>query len=322
MVRYLTGIQPSGVLHIGNYFGAMRPAIELQDKGDAFYFIADFHALTSVHDPRALRKNIRDVALDFIACGLDPDRACLFRQSGVPTVTELSWILSTVTPMGLLERCTSYKDKIARGVHPSHGLFAYPVLMAADILLYESDIVPVGKDQKQHLEVTRDIAAKFNEAYGNILKIPEPSIREEVSTIPGLDGQKMSKSYGNAIEIFLEEKALRKKIMSIVTDSTPVEAAKDPDNSTIVSLFSHFASPDQVTEMQAQFRKGGVGYGQFKTRLFEAIWEYFAPFRSRRRELQADPSYVDRVLATGAERALSVARQTIYRVRVAIGIED
>ncbi|MBV9390819.1 MAG: tryptophan--tRNA ligase, partial [Verrucomicrobia bacterium] len=249
MVRYLTGIQPSGILHIGNYFGAMRPAIELQDKGEAFYFIADFHALTSVHEPQVLRKNIRDVALDFLACGLDPDRVCLFRQSDVPIVTQLSWILSTVTPMGLLERCHSYKDKLARGAQPFHGLFAYPVLMAADILLYESDIVPVGKDQKQHLEVTRDIAAKFNEAYGDILKIPEPSIREEVSTIPGLDGQKMSKSYGNTIEIFLEEKALRKKIMSIVTDSVPVEAAKDPDTSTIVSLFRHFASPDQVAEM-------------------------------------------------------------------------
>ncbi len=218
MVRYLTGIQPSGALHIGNYFGALKPAVELQNQGEAFYFIADYHALTSLQDPAALREYVRGVALDFLACGLDPDRACFFRQSDVPLVTELTWILSTVTPMSLLERSHSYKDKTARGIPSSHGLFAYPVLMAADILLYSADVVPVGKDQKQHLEITRDIAIKFNEVYGSTLKVPEPLIREEVATVVGLDGQKMSKSYDNTIEIFGPEKLIRKKVMSIVTD--------------------------------------------------------------------------------------------------------
>src|ERR1700731_4035405 len=258
MVRYLTGIQPSGALHIGNYFGALKPAVELQNRGEAFYFIADYHALTSLQDPTALREYVRGVALDFLACGLDPDRACFFRQSDIPLVTELAWILSTVTPMGLLERAHSYKDKIARGLAASHGLFAYPVLMAADILLYESDVVPVGKDQKQHLEMTRDIATKFNELYGEVFKLPEASIREEASTILGLDGQKMSKSYGNTIELFLPEKALRKKIMGIVTDSTPVEAPKDPTNSAIVSLYRLFATPEAVASMENDFRTGGV----------------------------------------------------------------
>ena len=222
MVRYLTGVQASGALHVGNYFGALRPAVELQEKGEAFYFIADFHALTTVQDPTSLRRNVRNVALDFLACGLDPKKACFFRQSDVPVVTELTWILSTITPMALLERCHSYKDKLARGLPASHGLFAYPVLMAADILLYDSDVVPVGKDQKQHIEVTRAIAVKFNETYGKVFKVPEPSIRKEVATVVGLDGQKMSKSYGNTLEIFTEEKLLRKKIMGIVTDSIPV----------------------------------------------------------------------------------------------------
>src|SRR5258708_15291203 len=259
MARYLTGIQPSGILHIGNYFGALRPGLELQEQGDAFYFIADYHALTSLQNPEELRWNVLGVALDFLACGLDPDRVCFFRQSDIPTVTELAWILSTVTPMGLLERSHSYKDKIARGLSASHGLFAYPVLMAADIVLYESDVVPVGKDQKQHLEITRDIAIKFNELYGGVFKLPEPSIREEVATILGLDGQKMSKSYGNTIELFLPEKALRKKIMGIVTDSTPVEAPKDPAKSAILSIYRLFATPKAVPTMQTDFQPGGVG---------------------------------------------------------------
>ena len=226
MIRILSGIQPTGTLHLGNYFGMMRPAIALQEEGEAFYFIADYHALTTVQDPVKLHEYTRSVALDFLACGLDPARACFFLQSAVPQVTELAWILSTVTPMGLLERCHSFKDKIAHGIAPSHGLFAYPVLMAADILLYDSDVVPVGKDQKQHLEVTRDIVVKFNETYGEVFKLPEPRIQEQTAVVPGLDGQKMSKSYSNTIEIFGEEKALRKKIMSLVTDSTPVEAAE------------------------------------------------------------------------------------------------
>jgi tryptophanyl-tRNA synthetase len=320
MVRYLSGFQPTGALHIGNYFGALRPAIELQEKGEAFYFIADYHALNSVRDPAVLRDHVRGVAIDALACGLDPDKACFFRQSDVPAVTELAWILSNVTPMGLLERSHSYKDKLAHGIASSHALFAYPVLMAADILLYDSDVVPVGKDQKQHLEITRDIALKFNEVYGEVFKLPEPSIREEVATIPGLDGQKMSKSYGNTIELFLPEKTLRRKIMSIVTDSTPVEAPKDPTNSAIISLYKFFATPEMVESMEVDFRSGGIGYGEFKKRLFEVIWERFTPMRQRRTELEADPGYVDRVLAEGASRAHEVAQRTMTRVRRAIGV--
>jgi tryptophanyl-tRNA synthetase len=320
MSRYLTGIQPSGAVHIGNYFGALRPATELQEKGEAFYFIADFHALTTVHNPALLREYVRDLALDFLACGLDPAKACFFRQSDVPVVTELSWILSNVTPMGLLERSHSYKDKLAHGIPPSHALFAYPVLMAADILLYDSDVVPVGKDQKQHLEITRDIAAKFNELYGDVLKLPEPDIRDEVATVVGLDGQKMSKSYGNTIGLFLPEKELRKKVMSIITDSAPVEAPKDPAASTIVSLFRLFATKEEVVTMENDFRAGGIGYGQFKKRLFDAIWESIQPMRKRRMELEADHGYVDRVLAEGASKAREVAAKTMSRVREAVGL--
>src|SRR5215213_2484124 len=239
-MRILSGIQPSGILHIGNYFGMMKPAIALQAEGEALYFIADYHALTSLHDPKALRENNRRVALDFLACGLDPERAALFLQSDVPQVTELAWILSTVTPMGLLERCHSYKDKTTRGLSASAGLFTYPVLMAADILIYDSDVVPVGKDQKQHIEITRDIAVKMNESFGEIFKLPEPRIQPATETVPGIDGQKMSKSYGNTVDIFGEEKETRKRVMSIVTDSTPVEAPKDPESSTILQLYSLF----------------------------------------------------------------------------------
>jgi tryptophanyl-tRNA synthetase len=320
MTRILSGIQPSGTLHLGNYFGMMRPAIELQEQGEAFYFIADYHALTTVRDPQALRSHSRGVALDFLACGLDPARACFFRQSDVPEVTELAWILSTITPMGLLERCTSYKDKIARGIAPSHGLFAYPVLMAADILIYDSDLVPVGKDQKQHLEVARDLAIKMNGMYGELFKVPEPSIRESVATIRGLDGQKMSKSYQNTLDLFLEEKVLRKKIMGILTDSTPVEAPKDPSNSIIVDLYRLVASPDDVRRMEEAFRAGGVGYGDFKKQLFAAIWEYFAPMRARREELLKDPGAVEEVLRQGAEKARGVASKTMDRVRTAVGL--
>jgi len=320
MLRYLTGIQPTGALHIGNYFGALRPATELQNKGEAFYFIADYHGLTTIRDPALLRDYVRGVAVDFLACGLNPEKACFFRQSDVRAVVELTWILSTVTPMGLLERSHSYKDKLAHGITPSHALFAYPVLMAADILLYDSDVVPVGKDQKQHLEITRDIAVKFNEVYGEVFKLPEPDIRDEVATIIGLDGQKMSKSYGNTIGLFLPEKELRKKVMSIVTDSTPVEAPKDPANSAIVSLYKLFATPQEVAAMENDFRAGGIGYGEFKKRLFEAIWEKFAPMRERRAELESNPGYVDQVLADGAAKAREVARKTMYRVRSAVGL--
>ncbi|HWL53548.1 MAG TPA: tryptophan--tRNA ligase [Chthoniobacteraceae bacterium] len=321
MPRILSGIKPTGRPHIGNYFGMMRPAIEWQEKGEAFYFIADYHALTTVRDPAKLREASLNVALDFLACGLDPAKATLFRQSDVPEVTELTWLLSVLTPMGLLERCHAYKDALAKGFAASHGLFAYPVLMAADILIYESDIVPVGRDQKQHVEVTRDLAIKANEAYGEgLLRLPEPSILPDLATIPGLDGQKMSKSYDNTIELFMEEKALRKKIMGIKTDSTPVEEPKDPATSSIVTLYRLFASPGEVAAMEAAFRAGGTGYGDFKKQLFSAIWDYFGPARQRRAVLENDPAQVEKILREGAGRARAIARRTLAKVREAMGL--
>ena len=319
-MRILSGIQPSGILHIGNYFGMMRPAIELQTEGETFYFIADYHALTSVRDPKALRENSRRVALDFLACGLDPERAALFMQSDVPQVTELAWILSTIAPMGLLERSHSYKDKLARGMTSSAGLFNYPVLMAADILIYDSDLVPVGKDQKQHIEITRDLAVKMNETFGEVFKLPEPQIQAATEVVPGIDGQKMSKSYNNTIDIFGDEKETRKRVMSIVTDSTPVEAAKDPARSTIVQLYSLFASKNEIEEMHERFRKGGTGYGDFKKQLFAKLWDYFSPMRKRRAEILADKSYIDNVLSRGAERANEIADEVMRRVRAAVGL--
>jgi len=298
----------------------MRPAIELQKHGETFYFIADYHALTSLRDPKALRENSQRVALDFLACGLDPERAALFRQSDVPQVTELAWILSTVAPMGLLERAHSYKDKLARGLAPTVGLFSYPVLMAADILIYDSDAVPVGKDQKQHIEITRDLAVKINETYGDVFKLPEPRINPDTQVVPGIDGQKMSKSYGNNIDIFGNEKEMRKRVMSIVTDSTPVETPKDPDKSTIVQLYSLFGSKDELANMRDRFKKGGTGYGDFKKELFDKLWEYFAPMRKRREEIQRDKSYIDNVLAKGAKRANEIADQVMQRVRKAVGL--
>ena len=319
-MRILSGIQPSGVLHIGNYFGMMRPGIALQAEGEAFYFIADYHALTSLRNPKALRENSRRVALDFLACGLDPERAALFRQSDVPQVTELAWILATVAPMGLLERAHSYKDKVARGMTASAGLFNYPVLMAADILIYDSDIVPVGKDQKQHIEITRDLAVKMNETYGETFKLPEPRIQTATEVVPGIDGQKMSKSYGNNIDIFGDEDETRKRVMSIVTDSTPLEAPKDPARSTIFQLYSLFASINELADMRERFQRGGTGYGDFKKQLFAKLWEYFAPMRRRREEILADKSYIDNVLDRGAKRANRVANQVMQRVRGAVGL--
>jgi tryptophanyl-tRNA synthetase len=319
-MRILSGIQPSGVLHIGNYFGMMRPAVALQAEGEAFYFIAEYHALTSVRDPKVLRENSRRVAIDFLACGLDPERAALFRQSDVPQVTELAWILATIAPMGLLERAHSYKDKLARGLAPTVGLFNYPVLMAADILIYDSDIVPVGKDQKQHIEMTRDLAVKINETFGDVFKLPEPRINAQTEVVPGIDGQKMSKSYGNNIDIFGEEKETRKRVMSIVTDSTPVEAPKDPARSTILQLYSLFASKEEIADMRERFQKGGTGYGDFKKELFEKLWEYFAPMRKRREEILADKTYIDNVLDRGAKRANKVADGVMQRVRAAVGL--
>jgi tryptophanyl-tRNA synthetase len=319
-MRILSGIQPSGVLHIGNYFGMMKPAIALQAEGETLYFIADYHALTSVRDPEALRENSRRVALDFLACGLDPERATLFRHSDVPQVTELAWILSTVAPMGLLERAHSYKDKLARGLPATVGLFSYPVLMAADILIYDSDVVPVGKDQKQHIEITRDLAVKMNETFGQIFKLPEARIQAATETVPGIDGQKMSKSYGNNIDIFGDDKEMRKRVMSIVTDSTPMEAPKDPTKSAIFKLYSLVASKDEIATMHERFLKGGTGYGDFKKQLFEKLWEYFATMRKRREEILADKSYIDAVLSKGASRANEIADQVMKRVREAVGL--
>lgn len=322
MKRILSGIQPSGALHLGNYLGMMRPAVELQQQGEALYFIADLHALTTLHDREALQRHSRDVALDFLACGLDPSRSLLFRQSDIPKVPLLTWILSTVTPMGLLERCHSYKDKLARGFAPSHALFSYPVLMAADILIYDSDIVPVGKDQKQHLEVTRDIAVKMNETFGPIFKLPEASIREDAAIVPGTDGEKMSKSYRNTIEIFADEKAMKKKIMGIVTDSAKVEDPKDPEASSIYHLYRLFASEGEAAAMAEKFRTGGTGYGDFKKQLFGTVWEYFAPMRKKRAELEADPAHVDGILRDSAEKANNLAGAVMARVETAMGLRS
>jgi tryptophanyl-tRNA synthetase len=319
--RILSGIQPSGTLHLGNYFGMMRPALELQDSGhECFYFIADYHALTTLPDPKELRERIRGVAVDFLACGLDPARTVLFRQSDVPQVQELTWVLSCLTPVGLLERCHSFKDKTARGIAANHGLFSYPVLMAADILIYRSNGVPVGKDQKQHLEVTRDLAIRFNNQYGEILTVPEALIREEVAVVPGTDGQKMSKSYGNTIEIFADEKPVRQKIMRIVTDSTPVEQPKDPARCSVFALARLLLNPDAAEALRQRYLAGGMGYGEAKKTLFEAYWEYFRPFRERRAALIADPGYVDGVLRAGGERARAVAEATLAAVKQAIGL--
>lgn len=320
-MRTLTGLQPSGKLHVGNYFGAIEPAVRLQEMGEAFYFIADYHAMTSSQDPAALRANVRELAIDFLACGLDPQRAVFFRQSAVPEVNELAWILSTVCPMSLLAKCHSYKDKIAQGIAPNHGLFAYPVLMAADILLYDSNQVPVGKDQKQHLEVTRDIAVKLNETYGEgTVVIPEPVIREDTAVVAGLDGRKMSKSYGNTLPIFGDEKPLRKLIMKITTDSTPLEAPKAVANSTILALYQLFAGQADYAAMVAAHERGGIGYGDLKKRLADAYWDFFAPMRARRAEVLADPGYVDQVLAAGAARAREQAAKVLDRVRHAVGL--
>lgn len=321
-VRILSGIQPSGSLHLGNYFGMMRPAIELQDQGKAFYFIADYHSMTTLFDSEQRRRNTREVAVDFLACGLDPAKAVFFKQSAIPEVTELTWLLSTLTPMGLLERCHSYKDKLAKGISPSHGLFAYPVLMASDILIYDSNIVPVGRDQKQHVEVTRDIALKFNQQYGETFIIPEPQIRDQVAVVPGTDGQKMSKSYGNAIEIFGEEKAMRKKFMRLVMDSRPPEEPKpDADRNIAVQLLKLVAPPETAREMEDRLRAGGLGYGDLKKILFEQYWEFFAPARAKRHELLQNPDYVDQVLRAGAEEAREVAAKVLGRARANCGID-
>ena len=320
-MKVLSGIQPTGRLHWGNYFGAIRQYIALQGNEQSFYFIADLHALTSVRDPKALSAATWDAALDLLALGLDPHRATLFRQSDIPEVTELMWLLMTVTQHSLLEKCHSYKDKVAKGISPDAGLFTYPVLMAADILLYDSDIVPVGADQIQHLEVTRDIAQRFNMIYGGeFLHLPNARVLETGAKVPGTDGEKMSKSYGNTIEIFETGKTLRKKIMSIKTDSTPMDATKNPDSCSVFALFKLLTSPEQQAALADRYRAGGMGYGEAKQAVFEAATDYFAEARARRSKLAADPEQVEDILAAGAKTARAKGQAVLQRVREACGL--
>jgi tryptophanyl-tRNA synthetase len=317
--RILSGVQPSGKLHLGNYFGAIRQHIALQNEGECFFFIADLHALTTIQDAALLRENARGVALDYLALGLDPEKTVFFRQSDVPEVTELAWILATVTGMGLLERAHSYKDKLQRGITASVGLFTYPVLMAADILIYKSNLVPVGQDQVQHIEMTRDMAGYFNQTYREVFPLPEARL-DLAPVVPGTDGKKMSKSYGNTIEIFAEGKALSGNVMRIVTDSTPVEAPKDPDKDNVFALYALFGTDGEKAALAARYRAGGMGYGDAKKLLVEKIEAAFGPAREKRRQLAADPKIVDGVLAGGAVRARAVAAETLREVREATGL--
>jgi tryptophanyl-tRNA synthetase len=319
MKIFLSGIQPSGALHLGNYFGAMQPAIEMQEHGQAVYFIADYHALTSVSKADDLRRYTFDVAAGFLACGLDPRRTILFRQSDVPQVHELAWLLSVVTPIGLLERAHSYKDKVAQGAETSHGLFAYPVLMAADILLYNSDCVPVGKDQKQHLEIARDIAQKFNDRFGPVFKLPEPIIRESTAIVPGVDGRKMSKSYGNTIALFGEEKEIKKPVMSIKTDSTPIDQPKQIEGSILGQLMQ-LVNPDGYKNFIAQGASPGVGYGDLKKKLLAEIQNRFQPFQEKFKHYQAYPDEVEAILRDGAVRARALATPVLEAARKATGL--
>jgi tryptophanyl-tRNA synthetase len=320
-MRILSGIQPSGQLHIGNYFGMMLPMINTMDKGELYAFIVNYHALTSVHDKESLLTGTLRAAADFLALGLDPEKCVFWVQSDLPEVTELTWILSTITPMGLLERCHSYKDKIAKGVAPSHGLFAYPVLMAADILLFQAERVPVGKDQKQHIEVARDVAIKFNNTFGETFVVPEPVIDDSVATVPGLDGQKMSKSYGNTIPIFTDQKSLKKSVMAIVTDSTPVEDPKDPDKCNLYNIYKLFAPADRLKDVHALYVNGGAMYGKIKLELVDILWEYFKKARETREKLLADPGHIKGILKKGADKAREKAMPTLETVRERVGLK-
>ena len=320
-MRVLSGIQPTGRFHWGNYFGAIRQYVDMQgDPNGAFYFIADLHALTTVREPERLRRNIRDAALDLLGLGLDPQRASLFIQSEIPEVTQLTWLLLTVTPMGLLERCHAFKEKKARGLTADAGLFNYPILMAADIILYDSNLVPVGEDQMQHIEVARDVAGSFNHLYGDVFVLPKGKILEDGGKVPGTDGEKMSKSYGNTIECFTELKAQRKKIMRIQTDSRPMEEPKDPEIDPLYQLYSLFASDDQKAEMAALYRRGGFGYGQIKKELADAAEAFFAPARERRAYFESHPDLVDDILREGAERARAKGKEVLERAQAACGI--
>ncbi len=319
-MRILSGIQPSGECHFGNYFGAMRQHVALQTQGEAIFFVADYHSMTSLRDGALRRQLVEDLVLDYLAIGLDPKRAILYRQSDLPETCELSWLLTTVTPMGLLQRATSYKDKVEQGLQPDHGLFAYPVLQAADILQFRSDLVPVGQDQKQHIEMARDIAVKFNLAYEReVFALPEPHILEEVAVVPGTDGRKMSKSYGNTLRMFWPEKQLRKAIAGIVTDSAPVEAPKSTDQ-TLFQLWSLFASPQEKAELFTRARAGGLGYGDVKRALADRALAYFAPMREHRVELARQKGLVEDVLADGVARARKLAAPVFAAAREAAGV--
>ncbi len=320
-MRYLSGIQPSGDFHIGNYFGMMKRMIEMQDKSDLFAFIVNFHALTSVSDPERLRQGTEKAILDYLALGLDPDKCTFWLQSDVPEVTELAWILSCVTPHGLLERAHSYKDKVAKGISPNLGLFTYPVLMAADILAYNAEIIPVGKDQKQHVEMARDIAVKFNNHYGETFVVPKEEINKEVATVPGVDGQKMSKSYNNYIEIFAPDNVIKKKIMSIKTDSTPVEDPKNPDTCNVFALYKLFANAAELVEMRQKYEAGGMGYGDAKKILLEKILNYFEPFKTKRAELEKNKNQITQIMKKGAQKARDIASPILETVRKRVGLQ-
>ncbi|MCY3019251.1 MAG: tryptophan--tRNA ligase [Planctomycetota bacterium] len=320
--RFLSGVQPSGNLHLGNYFGAIRQHIALQEMPDSerFYFIADYHALTTVQNADEMRLNTRNVAVDYLALGLDPAKSTFFRQSDVPEVTELTWLLTTVTGMGLLERAVSYKDKVAKGLKPSVGLFAYPALMAADILIYKSNVVPVGQDQVQHIEMTQDMAGYFNQTFKTAVFVrPEPKL-SATPKVPGTDGEKMSKSYGNTIDLQMSEKELKKVIMSIKTDSTPVEQPKNPEACTVFALYSLFATDEEAEALAARYKAGGMGYGEAKKMLLDKIVAHFAPYRQKRAELLQRPEHVDEVLKQGAAKARAIARQTLDEAKRACGL--
>lgn len=321
-MRILSGIKPSGTIHIGNYLGMIRPMVESQEKGELFCFVANMHSLTTVFDGKKMAQYTNEAILDLLALGIDPEKSVFWVQSDVPEVAELTWYLNNITPIGLLERCHAYKDAVSKNIPANNGLFSYPVLMAADILAYQSTVVPVGRDQKQHVEVTRDLAIKFNNTYGNVFNIPDAQIRDEIAVIPGTDGQKMSKSYGNTIEIFGPEKAIRKKIMSIVTDPTPVEAPKDPDKSIIFSIYKLFASEEKTSLMSKRFEEGGYGYGEAKKELFGVLWEYFSPFRKKREELVSNPETVKEIRKKGAQKAREAVIPTLEKVRKLVGVNN
>lgn len=319
--RVLSGIQPSGNLHIGNYFGMIKRMIEYQESSDLFLFVANLHSLTTLNDPAVLKKLTLEAAMDMLALGIDPEKCYFWVQSDVPETAELAWILSCLTPMGLMERAHSYKDKIARGLLPNLGLFNYPTLMTADILINQANIIPIGKDQKQHVEIARDIAIKFNNTFGEIFVIPEPEIQKEIATIPGTDGQKMSKSYGNTIPIFAEDNVIKKAVMGIITDSKGIEESKEAEGNTIYELYKLFASKMEVDALALQFKKGGLGYGEAKKMLLEKILKYFEPFKEKRKELQNHPKKVETILGEGAKKVRVISHQTMQKVREATGLK-